>query len=117
VDLRHTNIETLGNLETIGLGLNISGCSNLKSLNNKLKKIGGTFDADNTFNLKNLGELEYVEGVAFLQNTLQLESLGKLKHVARLYLYNSNIFNNMSLEQIIKQINLDFRDIKLYKFP
>lgn len=78
VDLRYTNIETLENLDTVGRSLNIVGCSNLKSLN-KLKKIGDSFDADDAINLKNLGELEYVETVAFFAKHNTIRIIRKIK--------------------------------------
>ena len=67
LDLGSTKIETLGNLEYVGGALSLEDCSNLKSLG-KLKHVGRWLNLRGT-KLKSFGDLEYVGGSLELQNT------------------------------------------------
>jgi hypothetical protein len=80
VRLDESNIEDLGDLEYVGGGLFIRKCKNIKSLG-KVKHVG---DAVNLWNsdIEDLGDLEYVGGYLDLRET-KVVSFDKLKYVAQ----------------------------------
>jgi len=99
LDLRRTDIETLGNLVRVEGNLDLFDCKNLKSLGNleyvggyldlrlsdikslgNLEYVGGNLDSWRT-DIKTLGNLEYVGGWLDLFNCKNLQSLGNLEYV------------------------------------
>lgn len=111
LDISHTPISNLGKLKHIGQNLYITNTPNLISLGN-LKYIGGTLDLqiqENT-SLKDLGTLEYIGGFADFRNS-SITSLGNLKYVKDwINISNTNIkglgkldcFNNRQLKSDYK---------------
>jgi hypothetical protein len=78
LDLRDSDIETLGNLVRVEGDLDLFDCKNLKSLGN-LEYVGGL---NLTFSdVKTLGNLVRVEGYLNLQSCENLASLGDLEYV------------------------------------
>jgi len=105
LDLRgyKETLVSLGSLETVGWGVDLEGCSNLKTLGKlkevegslflrgctslttlgKLKTVGGWLDLEGCSNLKTLGNLESVGWWLNLTGCSNLTSLGNLKTVNR----------------------------------
>ena len=78
LDLRRTDIETLGNLVRVGGFLDL-GFSDIKSLGN-LERVGGSLNLASCKNLQSLGDLKYVDGWLDLGGT-RIETLGNLEYV------------------------------------
>ena len=93
LDLRNTNIESLGNLTSVGENLDLNGCKNLTSFGN-LTSVGGYLDLEGT-NIKSLGNLTSVGGDLVLYGT-KIKSLGNLTSVGG-YLSLDNCKNLTSL--------------------
>jgi hypothetical protein len=66
LDLRHTDIESLGNLKSVGGYLDLEG-SPIESLGN-LQSVGGDFSLRHT-EIESLGNLKSVDGNVFLRET------------------------------------------------
>ena len=78
LNLRGTNIESLGSLTSVGGSLFLNGCENLTSLGN-LTSVGGNLDLRGT-NIESLGNLTSVGNSLDLRTT-NIESLGNLTSV------------------------------------
>ena len=90
LDLSYTEITSLGNLQSVNGGLNLSGCDKLNSLGN-LQSVNGFLDLSWCNNLTSLGNLQSVNGNLNLYNCNKLNSLGNLQSVnGGLYLYKCN---------------------------
>jgi hypothetical protein len=105
------NLESLGNLEYVGDGLDLFDCKNLKSLGN-LEYVGGGLDLFDCKNLKSLGDLEYVGGNLDSWRT-DIKTLGNLEYVGGwLDLFNcKNLQSLGNLEYVGGK--LDLRDTPL----
>jgi len=68
IDLRKSDITTLGGLVEVGGWLDLFGCENLQSLG-KLRSVGVWLNLYNCRNLQSLGELESVGGDLFIHYT------------------------------------------------
>jgi hypothetical protein len=78
LDLKYSEIESLGNLTSVGGGLYLYNCTNLTSLGN-LTSVRGSLDLNIT-NIKSLGNLTSVGGSLDLYGS-KIESLGNLTSV------------------------------------
>ena len=67
IDLRKSDITTLGGLVEVGGYLDLENCKNLQSLG-ELRSVGGYLDIDYCENLQSLGELRSVGGDLYLRN-------------------------------------------------
>jgi hypothetical protein len=79
LDLRRTDIESLGNLVRVEGYLDLRKCQNFQSLGN-LEYVDGHLNLYGCENLQSLGDLEYVGSVLNLAYT-SIESLGNLVKV------------------------------------
>jgi hypothetical protein len=68
LDLRRTDIKSLGNLVRVEGDLNLNNCKNLVSLGN-LERVEGFLSLYNCENLQSSGNLEYVGGFLSLGYT------------------------------------------------
>ena len=66
LDLYKTNIQSLGNLQSVGGYLDLRG-TKIESLGN-LQSVGGNLNLNNT-KIESLGNLQYVEGQLYLNRT------------------------------------------------
>jgi len=78
LDLRYTEIETLGNLVRVEGNLDLTA-SDIESLGS-LVRVEGDLDLHNCKNLQSLGNLRYVGGWLYLWKT-DIKSLGNLERV------------------------------------
>ena len=78
LNLRGTNIESLGSLTSVGGSLFLNGCENLTSLGS-LTSVGSSLDLRGT-NIESLGNLTSVGGSLDLRTT-NIESIGALTSV------------------------------------
>ena len=106
LDLRWTDIETLGNLTSVGGYLALVGCDNLTSLGN-LTSVGNNLILLKNQNLNSLGNLTSV-GVGFiLDECKNLTSLGNLTSVGgELDLSETNIESLGNLTSVGYDLNL-----------
>ena len=103
LNLGGSNIESLGNLQSVGGYLNLKG-TNIESLGN-LKSVGGSLDLYGT-NIESLGKLESVGGYLNLCKT-NIESLGNLEYVGgELDLRRTRLSQKMTKEDISNIPNL-----------
>ena len=103
VDLYNTSIKSLGNLQSVGGGLNLRNTP-IESLGN-LQSVGRYLDLRDT-PIKSLGNLISVGGYLELRNT-QIESLGNLMSVGGyLDLKNSSIESLGNLISVGGNLNL-----------
>ena len=99
------NLESLGNLEYVGDGLDLFDCKNLKSLGD-LEYVGGNLDSWRT-DIKTLGNLEYVGGWLDLFNCKNLQSLGNLEYVGgKLDLRDTPLSEKYTEDDIRKMVNV-----------
>jgi hypothetical protein len=82
LDLSHTDIESLGNLTSVGGNLVLGGCHNLTSLGN-LTSVRGVLSLYRCENLTSLGNLTSVGKSLDLENCENLTSLGNLTSVGK----------------------------------
>ena len=80
LNLRWTDVETLGNLTSVGGNLDLYECKNLTSLGN-LTSVGGNLWLGECKNLTSLGNLTSVGGYLDLYGCKDLTSLGNLTSV------------------------------------
>jgi hypothetical protein len=78
LNLRKSNIKTLGRLEKVSGYVNLSGCKELTDLGN-LKYVNDYLNLNET-QIKTLGNLEYV-GKTLYFGDVRIEDLSKLKYV------------------------------------
>jgi hypothetical protein len=103
LDLRRTDIESLGNLTSVGGDLNLKH-SEIESLGN-LTSVGGYFNLKGT-KIKSLGNLTSVGGYFNLEGT-KIKSLGNLTSVGlSLNLFNSEIESLGNLISVGVSLNL-----------
>jgi hypothetical protein len=103
LDLYKTNIESLGNLQSVGGDLNLYA-SNIKSLGN-LHSVGGHFNLFET-KIESLGNLRSVGGWLDLRGT-KIESLGNLRSVGGwLYLRKTPISRKYSEKEIRQKVQV-----------
>jgi hypothetical protein len=104
LDLRHTPIESLGNLTSVGGYLYLYG-SEIKSLGN-LTSVGGYLYLYGS-EIQSLGNLTSVGGYLNLRDS-SIKSLGNLKSVGgNLYLNNTPILKKYSKEEIKQMVNIE----------
>ena len=126
LNLRRTDIETLGNLVRVEGDLDLASCKNLKSLGDleyvggwlnlylrdvkslrNLVRVEGDLDLQFCKNLVSLGDLEYVGGNLYLQLCQNLESLGNLKYVGgNLYLRDTPLSKKYAEYDIRKMVKV-----------
>jgi len=103
LDLYKTNIESLGNLQSVGGNLNLYD-SKIKSLGS-LQSVGGYFNLFET-KIESLGNLRSVGGWLDLRGT-KIESLGNLRSVGGwLYLRKTPISIKYSEKEIREMVNV-----------
>jgi hypothetical protein len=103
LDLRGTQIESLGNLTSVDGNLFLVGTP-IKSLGN-LTLVGGYLDLDNTL-IESLGNLTSVRGNLYLQFT-PIKSLGNLQSVGgNLTLRNTPLSKMNTRKQIHQMVNV-----------
>ena len=103
LDLRDTNIKSLGNLTSVGGNLDLGG-SGIQSLGN-LTSVGGNLDLFKS-NIKSLGNLTSVGGFLFIYRA-KIESLGNLTSVGGyLDLMGTPLSNKYSEEEIRKMVKV-----------
>ena len=106
LNLRSTNITSLGNLQSVNGNLNLYGCANLISLGN-LQSVNGVLDLDRCVNLISLGNLQSVGGWLHLKST-NITSLGNLQSVGGyLDLSKTPISKKYSKEEIRQMVNVE----------
>jgi hypothetical protein len=104
LDLRETQIESLGNLQSVGGYLYLEGTP-IKSLGN-LTSVGGTLNLLYT-SIESLGNLQSVGGYLDLEDT-PIESLGNLQTVGgNLFLERTPLSMMYTEEQIRQMVNVD----------
>ena len=102
--LKHTNIETLGNLISVGGSLDLDSCENLPSLGN-LTSVGGYLDLRGT-KIESLGNLTSV-GASFDLSYSSVESLGNLTSVGGfLILRKTPVSEKYSKEEIRQMVDV-----------
>jgi hypothetical protein len=79
LNLTHTSIESLGELEYVDGNLSLAGCKNIKTLG-KLKKVEGVLNLSRS-SIESLGDLQFVGGTLDLGGCKKIKTLGKLKKV------------------------------------
>ena len=79
LNLRRTDIESLGNLVRVEGDLDLYECKNTLSLGN-LEIVGGSLNLASCKNLQSLGDLRYVGGFLDLSSS-DIVSLGNLEYV------------------------------------
>jgi hypothetical protein len=99
LDLAHSRIETLDDLEYVGGNLYCLG-SDIKSLG-KLKYIGGHLILSGS-DIETLGELEHVDSFLGLIYTPNLKDLGNLKYVGGKIYYDEG----SAVEALLKERGL-----------
>jgi hypothetical protein len=103
LDLRKTQIESLGNLTSVGGYLDLEGTL-IKSLGN-LQSVGDYLDLRET-QIKSLGNLQSVGGNLFLERTL-IKSLGNLQLVGGdLFLERTPLSNMYTEKQIHEMVDV-----------
>jgi hypothetical protein len=104
LDLEGTNIEFLGNLQSVGGYLDLRG-TEIKSLGN-LQSVGGDLDLYRT-NIESLGNIQSVGGYLDLYNA-NIESLGNLQSVGGfLDLRDTPLSGKYSEEEIRQMVRVD----------
>jgi hypothetical protein len=112
LDLRDSDIETLGNLVRVEGVLNLSE-SDIKTLGN-LVRVEGGLNLMRCFNLQSLGNLEYVGGLFYLYGNENLQSLGNLVRVkSDLDLGSTRIETLGNLEYVGGDLNLHDTPIRI----
>jgi len=107
LNLRRTDIETLGNLVRVEGDLDLESCQNLESLEN-LEYVGGYLDLKNT-SIETLGNLVRVEGDLDLASCKNLQSLGDLEYVGGwLNLYLRDVKSLRNLVRVEGDLDLQF---------
>ena len=107
IDLRKSDITTLGGLVEVGGWLDLFGCENLQSLG-KLRSVGGYLYLYNCKNIQSLGNLRSVGGQLYLDDCENLESLGELRSVGGdLYLRTTKINNTMGHDEIKAKVDVN----------
>ena len=105
LNLRGTNIESLGSLTSVGSSLDLRG-TNIESLGN-LTSVGGSLDLRTT-NIESLGALTSVGGNLNLTGCKKLTSLGNLTSVGGILdLKRTPISRKYSREEIRQMIKVD----------
>jgi hypothetical protein len=103
LDLRETQIESLGNLQSVGGKLYLGGTS-IKSLGN-LQSVGGDFSLRNT-EIESLGNLTSVGGGLGLFGT-SIKSFGNLQSIGgSLNLHNTQLSKKYTREEIRQMVNV-----------
>ena len=103
LDLYNSNIKSLGNLTSVGGDLNLRA-SRIMSLGN-LTSVGGELQLGAT-DIKSLGNLTYVGGDLNIEWS-DIESFGKLKLVGKsLFIWNTQIYQKYSNEEIHDMIDI-----------
>jgi hypothetical protein len=103
LDLRETQIESLGNLQSVGGNLYLGGTS-IKSLGN-LQSVGGDLDLYDT-PIESLGNLQSVGGILGLFGA-SIKSFGNLQSIGgSLNLHNTQLSKKYTREQIRKMVNV-----------
>jgi len=103
LDLRQSEIKSLGNLQSVGGDLNLYD-SKIKSLGS-LQSVGGYFNLFET-KIESLGNLQSVGGYLDLRRT-KIESLGNLRSVGGwLYLRKTPISIKYSEKEIREMVNV-----------
>jgi hypothetical protein len=111
LNLRDSDIESLGNLVRVEGDLDLYGCISLQSIEN-LEYVGGFLDLFGNKNLQSLGNLEYVGGWVDLNDT-KIETLGNLKYVGGwLDLRRTDIKTLGNLNYVGGGLNLTFSYVK-----
>jgi hypothetical protein len=106
IDLRESNITTLGGLVEVGGNLNVYNSKNLQSLG-ELRSVGGYLNLMDCKNLQSLGNLESVGGYLNLVKCQNLQSLGNLESVGGdLYLDNNLIAKTMTNDEIRAKVDI-----------
>jgi hypothetical protein len=106
LDLRRTDIKSLGNLVRVEGNLDLYRCYNLKSIEN-LEYVGGNLNLFGNKNLQSLGNLEYVGDDLNLFHCLRLRSLGDLEYVGGdLELHDTPLAHHTE-EQIRRMVEVD----------
>jgi hypothetical protein len=132
LDLGEMNIESLGNLTSVGGYLNLFSCKNLTSLGN-LTSVGRDLYLRHCDNLTSLGNLTSVGGGLYLRHCDNLTSLGNLTSVGEgldlkkinieslgnltsvggtLYLEKTPVSKKYSKEEIKKMVDIGGRIFK-----
>ena len=104
LDLYNTNIESLGNLKSVGGYLDLR-FSKIESLGN-LQSVGGNLNLKHT-NIESLGNLQSVGGYLYLGYT-NIESLGNLQSVGGdLFLENTPLSKRITKSEIRNQVEVE----------
>ena len=112
LDLRDSDIETLGNLVRVEGVLNLSK-SDIKTLGN-LVRVEGGLNLMRCFNLQSLGNLEYVGGLFYLYGNENLQSLGNLIRVdGSLNLSMSNVESLGKLKYVYDHLDLQHTPLSM----
>ena len=105
LNLSRTDIQSLGNLTSVGGSLDLEGCSNLTSLGN-LTSVGRFLDLTHCYYLTSLENLTSVGTTLHLRECINLKSLGNLTSVGRdLYLRYTpipSIYSDHEIRQMVK---------------
>jgi hypothetical protein len=103
LDLRNTEIKSLGNLQTVGGYLDLEG-TEIQSVGN-LRYVGGYLDLRDT-EIKSLGNLQSVGSYLDLSSS-KIESLGNLRSVgSNLYLRRTPLSRKYSREEIRQMVQV-----------
>ena len=102
MDLRNTDIKSLGNLVRVEGELNLMSCKNLVSLGG-LEYVGGDLSLYFCQNLETLGNLNYVGESLYLDADYikTLESLGDLQYVGGRLYWEGCDYNTKEVEEVV----------------
>ena len=107
LNLKLTDIISLGNLQSVNGKLDLFGCDQLTSLGN-LQSVNGILDLSGCKNLTSLGNLQSVDGHLGLYGCDQLTSLGNLQSVGGdLDLARTPISKKYSEEEIRQMVHVE----------
>ena len=101
LNLRESDIKTLGNLVKVEGTLNLNNCGNLQSLG-KLEYVGDALDLRNT-KIETLGNLNYVDFDLYLdaEYIKTLDSLGNLEYVGGDLYWEGCDYNIDEIEEVV----------------
>jgi len=106
LNLKLTDIISLGNLQSVNGKLDLFGCDQLTSLGN-LQSVNGILDLSGCKNLTSLGNLQSVNGHLGLSIT-NITSLGNLQSVGgHLHLARTPISKKYSEEEIRQMVHVE----------
>ncbi len=107
LNLKLTDIISLGNLQSVNGNLDLFGCEKLTSLGN-LQSVGGSLDLRLCMDLTSLGNLRSVGGSLDLRSCMNLTSLENLQSVGgHLHITRTPISKKYSEEEIRQMVHVE----------